>query len=342
MLIVLDHQASEDQINGVADTARACGLDVHRSDGAEHSILGLVGDCRELSPQRFAVLPGVREVLRVSTPYRLASRAFHPEPSIVAVGAVWIGGPEVVLIAGPCAVESEVQIEAAAAAVAAAGGTILRGGVFKPRTSPHEFRGLGVPGLEMLRAAADRHGLAVCTEVLSVEQIEVVCAHADLLQVGARNMQNFPLLDALGHTGRPVLLKRGLSASIAEWLAAADYILGAGNPHVILCERGIRTFETATRNTLDLSAVPVVKGLSHLPVVVDPSHAAGHRKLVPSLARGAVAVGADGLLIEIHPDPDHALSDGPQSLTAEEFAATANRCRMIAAAIGRCLGGCHV
>jgi len=322
--------------------ARAHGLEVHRSDGTEHSILGLVGDCHSLSPQRFAGLPGVREVLRLSTPYRLACRAFHPEPSLVAVGDVTVGGPEVVLIAGPCAVESEEQIEAAATAVAAAGGRILRGGVFKPRTSPHEFRGLGEPGLRMLRGAADRHGLAVCTEVLGVEQIAAVSAYADLLQVGARNMQNFPLLDALGHASRPVLLKRGLSATIAEWLAAADYVLAAGNPHVILCERGIRTFETATRNTLDLSAVPVVKGLSHLPVVVDPSHAAGHRKLVPSLARAAVAVGADGLLVEIHPDPDHALSDGPQSLTAEEFAATANRCRMIAAALGRPLGGCHV
>ena len=344
MLIVFDSHATEAEIVGAAATVEEAGLRVHRSDGVQHTILGLVGESRTLDPQRFAVLPGVREVLRISTPYRLASRCFRPEPTVVSVGEVAIGGEEVVLIAGPCAVESEAQVEATAAAVAAAGGRILRGGAFKPRTSPHEFQGLGVAGLALLRAAADRHGLAVCTEVLGVEQIEAVAETADLLQVGARNMQNFPLLHALGKAGKPVLLKRGLSATIAEWLAAADYVLAGPNPDVILCERGIRTFETATRSTLDISSVPVVKELSHLPVIVDPSHAAGNRRLVPALCRAAVAAGADGLLVEVHPDPDHALSDGAQSLTPDQLTGTVNRCRMMATALGRRLapGGRHV
>jgi 3-deoxy-7-phosphoheptulonate synthase len=343
MLIVFHSHATEADILAAAANVEALGLSVHRSDGVQHTVLGLVGESRGLDPQRFAVLPGVREVLRVSTPYRLASRGFRQEPTVVSVGEVAIGGEEVVLIAGPCAVESEQQIGATAAAVAAAGGRILRGGAYKPRTSPHEFQGLGSAGLALLRRAADRHGLGVCTEVLGVEQIEAVAAMADLLQVGARNMQNFPLLQALGRAGRPVLLKRGLSATINEWLAAAEYILAAGNPDVILCERGIRTFETATRSTLDVAAVPVVKELSHLPVIVDPSHAAGNRRLVPALARAAVAAGADGLLIEVHPDPDHALSDGAQSLTPEQLTATVNRCRMMATALGRRLapGGLH-
>lgn len=335
MIIVLDPDVSESQINEVTAAVRQHGLQVHRSDGVEQTILGVVGASRGIDPQRFALLPGVRDVFRVSTPYRLASRQFRHEPTLVTVGEVTIGDPEVVFIAGPCAVESEELLDGAASAVATAGARILRGGAFKPRTSPFDFQGLGEPGLAILRRVADRHGLAVCTEVLAVEQIEVVAAHADLLQVGARNMQNFPLLAALGRAGRPVLLKRGLAATIAEWLAAADYLLAAGNPNVILCERGIRTFETATRNTLDLSAVPVVKELSHLPVIVDPSHGAGDRRWVPALARAAVAVGADGVLIEVHTNPDIALSDGPQSLTPEQFAATVNRCRIIASALGR-------
>ena len=245
---------------------------------------------------------------------------------------------EVAVMAGPCAVESEEQIEASAAFVAASGAQILRGGAFKPRSSPYSYQGLGVEGLKLLRQAADRHGLAVVTEVMTIEQIEMISEYADLLQVGARNMQNYPLLTALGHAGKPVLLKRGMSATIQEWLMSAEYILTEGNPDVILCERGIRTFETATRNTLDLSAVPVIKHLSHLPIIVDPSHGVGNRRFVAPMARAAVAAGADGIMIEIHPNPDKALSDGPQSLTFEEFGLMMNRCRIIATTIGKRLG----
>jgi 3-deoxy-7-phosphoheptulonate synthase len=241
-------------------------------------------------------------------------------------------------MAGPCAVESEEQIEKSAEFAAGCGAQILRGGAFKPRSSPYSYQGLGVEGLKLLRKAADRHGMAVVTEVMTIEQIDTVSRYADLLQVGARNMQNYPLLTALGHTDKPVFLKRGMSATIQEWLMSAEYILTEGNPDVILCERGIRTFETATRNTLDLSAVPVIKHLSHLPVIVDPSHGVGNRRFVSSMARAAVAAGADGIMIEIHPCPEKAMSDGPQSLNFEEFSLLMNRCRIIATTIGRRLG----
>jgi 3-deoxy-7-phosphoheptulonate synthase len=284
-------------------------------------------------------MPGVRDVVPVSTPFKLASHEFHPENTVVRVGEeCLVGGMEVAVMAGPCAVENEEQIEASAQFAAASGAQILRGGAFKPRSSPYAYQGSGVEGLKMLRKAADNHGLAVVTEVMTIEQIETVSAYADLLQVGARNMQNFPLLTALGHAGKPVLLKRGMAATIQEWLMSAEYILSEGNPDVILCERGIRTFETATRNTLDLSAVPVVKHLSHLPIIVDPSHGVGNRRFVSSMARAAVAAGADGIMVEIHPNPDKALSDGPQSLTFEEFGLLMNRCRIIATTIGRRLG----
>jgi len=335
MIIVCEAKATEAQIKTIQDRIRAAGLEIHRSDGVEHTILGVVGDRSRIDMQQFRLMPGVRDVLPVSSPYKLASREFHPESSIVRVGEVPIGGPEVVVIAGPCAVESAAQIEAAARFVGEQGARILRGGAFKPRTSPYAFQGLGVEGLRMLRSAADAMGMAVVTEVMTLEQIDLVAGHADLLQVGARNMQNYPLLTGLGKAGRPVLLKRGLSATIQEWLMSAEYILSAGNRDVILCERGIRTFETATRNTLDLSAVPVVRSLSHLPILVDPSHGVGDRRFVSPMARAAVAAGADGVMVEVHPDPDAALSDGPQSLTFDEFGALMNRCRIIATTIGR-------
>jgi 3-deoxy-7-phosphoheptulonate synthase len=339
MIIICETKATENQISALQQKIREAGLDVHRSDGIEHTILGVVGDRKRLDTGAISMMPGVRDVVLVSTPYKLASREFHPDDRVVRVGETsLVGGMEVAVMAGPCAVENEEQIEACAAAVAASGAQILRGGAFKPRSSPYSYQGLGIEGLKFLRNAADRHGLAVVTEVMTIEQIELVSEYADLLQVGARNMQNYPLLTALGHSGKPILLKRGLSATIQEWLMSAEYILTEGNPEVVLCERGIRTFETATRNTLDLSAVPVIKHLSHLPIIVDPSHGVGTRRFVASMARAAVAAGADGIMIEIHPNPDKALSDGPQSLTFEEYGLMMNRCRIIATTIGRRLG----
>jgi 3-deoxy-7-phosphoheptulonate synthase len=336
MIVVFEAHATEEQIRNVQGRVEALGLRVQRSDGVEQTVLGVIGDRKRLGDIRqFALLPGVRDVIPVSSPYKLASREFHPEDTVVQVGAAAIGGPEVILVAGPCSIESKAQIESTAQAVADAGARLLRGGAYKPRTSPYSFQGLGEPGLELMRRAADRHGLGMVTEVMTIEQISIVAPYADMLQVGARNMQNYPLLVELGRSGKPVLLKRGMSATIEEWLMSAEYILSGGNSQVVLCERGIRTFETATRNTLDLSAAPVVKHLSHLPIVVDPSHGVGDRRYVAAMARAAVAAGADGVMIEVHPDPDHALSDGPQSLTFDEFAALANRCRIIATTLGR-------
>lgn len=335
MIIVFRAQATEAQIKAVEKQVEDLGLSVHRSDGVEHTILGLVGDHQQMDQQLFAILPGVREVVRISTPYKLASREFHPDDTLVRVGDVTIGGPEVAVMAGPCAIESEQQIKQSAAIVAQAGAVILRGGAFKPRTSPYSFQGLGEEGLKLIRAAADEFNLPVVTEVMTIEQIELVARYADLLQVGTRNMQNFPLLIELGKVDKPVMLKRGQSATIDDWLMSAEYVLSAGNPNVILCERGIRTFETSTRNTLDLSAVPVIKHLSHLPIIVDPSHGVGDRRFVASMARAAVAAGADGIMVEVHPDPDKAKSDGPQSLNQEQFTAMMNRCRIIATTLGR-------
>jgi 3-deoxy-7-phosphoheptulonate synthase len=337
MIVVFEARATEEQVRRVEQRIQAAGLAAHRSEGEANTIVGVIGDRSRLADLRqFATLPGVRDVIPVSKPYKLASREFHPADTVVAIAdGLAVGGPEVIVMAGPCAVESEAQIESAAAAVAAAGARMLRGGAFKPRSSPYSFPGLGEEGLELMRAAADRHNLPVVTEVMSIEQIEVTSRYADLLQVGARNMQNFPLLTELGKCGKPILLKRGIAATIEEWLMSAEYVLAAGNPNVILCERGIRTFETATRNTLDLSAVPVVKTLSHLPIVVDPSHGVGQRDWVLPMARAAVAAGADGVLVEVHPDPDAALSDGPQSLYPEQFAELMNRCRIICTTLGR-------
>jgi 3-deoxy-7-phosphoheptulonate synthase len=339
VIIICEARATEAQISALQQKIREAGLDVHRSDGVEYTVLGVVGDRNRLDRNAVSMMPGVRDVVMVSTPYKLASREFHPENTIVRVGEkILVGGMEVSVMAGPCAVESEEQIEACAKFAAASGAQILRGGAFKPRSSPYSYQGSGLDGLKLLRSAADKYGLAVVTEVMTIEQIQMIAEYADLLQVGARNMQNYPLLTALGHAGKPVLLKRGLAATIQEWLMSAEYILTEGNPDVILCERGIRTFETATRNTLDLSAVPVIKHLSHLPIIVDPSHGVGTRRFVAPMARAAVAADADGIMIEIHPNPDKALSDGPQSLTFEEFGLLMNRCRIIATTIGRRLG----
>jgi 3-deoxy-7-phosphoheptulonate synthase len=339
MIIICEAKATEAQIGELERIIRGAGLDIHRSDGEEYTILGVIGDRNRLDMGTVTLMPGVREVVLVTSPFKLASREFHPEDTVVRVGETClVGGMEVAVMAGPCAVESEEQIEASAGAAAAAGAQILRGGAYKPRSSPYAYQGLGLEGLKLLRRAADRHGLAVVTEVMTIELIDTVAQYADLLQVGARNMQNYPLLTALGKAGKPVLLKRGMAATIQEWLMSAEYILSEGNPDVILCERGIRTFETATRNTLDLSAIPVVKHLSHLPIIADPSHGVGTRRFVAPMARAAVAAGADGIMVEIHPNPDKALSDGPQSLTLEEFGLLMNRCRIIATTIGRRLG----
>jgi 3-deoxy-7-phosphoheptulonate synthase len=339
MIIICEAKATETQIGAMQQKILEAGLEVHRSDGVEHTVLGVVGDRNRLDVGSVSMMPGVRDVVIVSTPYKLASREFHPEDTVVRVGETsLVGGMEVAVMAGPCAIESEEQINTSSRIAAASGAQILRGGAFKPRSSPYSYQGLGIEGLKMLRKAADENGLASVTEVMTIDQIEMVSEYADLLQVGARNMQNYPLLTALGHAEKPVLLKRGMSATIQEWLMSAEYILTEGNPNVILCERGIRTFETATRNTLDLSSVPVVKHLSHLPIMVDPSHGVGNRRFVAAMARAAVAAGADGIMVEIHPDPDKALSDGPQSLTFEEFGLLMNRCRIIATTIGRRLG----
>ncbi len=280
-------------------------------------------------------MSGVFEVLRITEPYKLASRTFKPDGTVVAVGDVRIGGSEVIVMAGPCSAETDEQVEATAAAVKRAGAKILRGGAFKPRSSPYSFQGLGEDGLRMLRAAANQHDLKLVSEVMDITQIEIVDRYADMLQVGARNMQNYTLLRELGHARKPVLLKRGISATIEEWLLSAEYVLSGGNGEVVLCERGIRTFESATRNTLDISAIPVVKKLSHLPIIVDPSHGTGRRDKVVPMARAAVAAGADGLLVEVHCDADHALSDGAQSLYPDQFDRLMAELRIIAPAIGR-------
>jgi len=335
MVVVMEERATEDQIQRVVAQLVDMGYDVHRSTGATRTVVGAVGGSPKGDPRLVEMLEGVHEVLRISEPYKLASRTFKPEDTVVNLGEVRMGGDEVVVMAGPCSAETEQQVQATAAAVKRAGAKVLRGGAFKPRSSPYSFQGLGEEGLRMLRDAADQHGLKLVSEVMDISQIDVVARHADILQVGARNMQNFTLLRELGRTRQPVLLKRGISATIEEWLLSAEYVLAGGNMDVILCERGIRTFESYTRNTLDISAIPVVKKLSHLPVFVDPSHGTGRRDKVAPMARAAVAAGADGLLIEVHCDPDHALSDGAQSLFPTQFDRLMAELRIIAPAIGR-------
>jgi len=330
----MQERATEQQVDAVIARLIELGMDVHRSSGATRTVLGVVG-ANKIDPGLIGILDGVHEVLRISEPYKLASRTFKPDDTVVSVGDVRIGGDEVIVMAGPCSAETPAQVEAAAVAVKRAGAKILRGGAFKPRSSPYSFQGLGEPGLVMLRDAADRHDLKLISEVMDSSQIELVGKYSDIFQVGARNMQNFTLLRELGRTRKPVLLKRGISATIEEWLLSAEYILAGGNGDVILCERGIRTFETATRNTFDVSAIPVVKKLSHLPIVADPSHGAGRRDMVAPMARAAVAASVDGLIIEVHHDPDRALSDGAQSMFPAQFDRVMAELRIIAPAIGR-------
>jgi 3-deoxy-7-phosphoheptulonate synthase len=334
MVVVMQERATEEQVDAVIARLIELGMDVHRSSGATRTVLGVVG-ANKIDPGLIGILDGVHEVLRISEPYKLASRTFKPEDTVVSVGDVRIGGDEVVVMAGPCSAETPAQVDASAAAVKRAGAKILRGGAFKPRSSPYSYQGLGEPGLVMLRDSADRHDLKLISEVMDISQIELVGKYSDIFQVGARNMQNFTLLRELGRARKPVLLKRGISATIEEWLLSAEYILAGGNSDVILCERGIRTFETATRNTFDVSAIPVVKKLSHLPIVADPSHGAGRRDMVVPMARAAVAAGVDGLIIEVHHDPDHALSDGAQSMFPAQFDRLMAELRIIAPAIGR-------
>jgi len=327
--------ATEPQIQAVIDRLVDMGFDVHRSTGVIHTLLGGVGGKDDFDLGIFEVMEGVKEAFRIVSPYKLASRSFRPGGTVVKIGGVEIGGERVVVMAGPCSVESREQIDRSAELVAAAGAKVIRGGAFKPRSSPYSFQGLGEAGLEMLREAADRRGLLVVSEVMEISQIPLVAQYSDILQVGARNMQNFYLLRELGKQRKPVLLKRGIAATIEELLLSAEYILSGGNYDVILCERGIRTFETYTRNTMDISAIPVVKKLSHLPIVADPSHGTGRRDKVVPMARAAVAAGADGLIVEVHPDPDRALSDGAQSLRPEQFEELMRQLRMIAPAVGR-------
>jgi len=327
--------ANDEQIQAVIAHLVDMGFDVHRSTGALRTVLGAVGGNRAFDPGLIQVLDGVQEVLRITEPYKLASRTFRPQNTVITIDDVRIGGDEVIVMAGPCSAESDAQVDAAAAAVKAAGAKVLRGGAFKPRSSPYSFQGLGEEGLRMLREAADRHNLKLVSEIMDLSQLEVIERYAHILQVGARNMQNFTLLRELGRTRTPVLLKRGISATIEEWLLSAEYILAGGNMSVMLCERGIRTFESYTRNTLDISAIPVVQSLSHLPVLADPSHGTGRRDKVTPMARAAVAAGADGLLIEVHCDPDHAKSDGAQSLFPAQFDRLMAELRIIAPAIGR-------
>ncbi len=336
MVVVMQPEAGEEQVQNVIDHLVSLGFDIHRSTGASQTVLGAVGVRPDFDTRDIELLPGVREVVRITQPYKLASRAFRPEGTVVKLPrGVSIGGPAVIVAAGPCAVESAEQIESIAAAVAKAGARILRGGAFKPRSSPYSFQGMGEEALRLLRAAGDRHNLDVVSEVMDPSQIALMLPYVDILQVGARNMQNYHLLRALGSVSKPVLLKRGMSATIEEWLLSAEYIMSGGNYNVILCERGIRTFETYTRNTLDIAAIPVVQKLSHLPILADPSHGTGRRDKVPPMARAAVAAGADGLLLEVHNDPEHALSDGAQSLHFQQFEQLMEQLRLIAPAVGR-------
>lgn len=319
MIVVMKSGSSHDEVSKVTKRIEDFGLKAHLSEGVDHTVIGVLGKVFTEVRDSLELLPGVEQVLLVSKPYKLASREFHPQESIVEVKGVTIGGNEIVIMAGPCAVESEEQLLTTAQAVKAAGASVLRGGAFKPRTSPYDFRGLGETGLKILAAVAKENEMPVITEVMSPDQVDLVAKYADILQIGARNMQNFVLLDEVGKTKKPILLKRGLSSTIQEWLLAAEYVLAQENEQVILCERGIRTFEPYTRNTMDISSIPIIEKVSHLPIIADPSHATGKWYLVPPLALAAVAAGADGLLIEVHPNPDMALADGPQSLNFDTF-----------------------
>jgi 3-deoxy-7-phosphoheptulonate synthase len=338
MIVAMQEKATEEQIDAVIEAMAEAGVDVHRTTGATQTILAAVGSTATLDLSKFEVFPGVLHVHRISSPYKLAGRAFRPEGTVVefANGAT-IGGQQVAIVAGPCAIENREQIFAIAACVKAAGGGFLRGGAFKPRSSPYAFQGLGIPGLQLMHEAAQAYGLITVSEVMEISQIEAMLPYVDCFQVGARNMQNFNLLRELGQVRKPILLKRGIAATIEELLLSSEYILSGGNYDVILCERGIRTYETSTRNTMDISAIPVVKKLSHLPIVGDPSHGTGRRDMVPAMAKAAVAAGADGILIEIHPNADKAASDAAQTLYFDQFEKLVKELRVIATAVGRTL-----
>ena len=335
MLLILVNGIAEGSAAEISTRLRMFGLSVHRTEFEGQIRLGAVGDESGVDWKAVGDWTGVAQVLQFDAPFKLASRLFHPHPTVITVGRCAIGSDQLAIMAGPCSVEGEEQAFTIAAAVAKAGATILRGGAYKPRTSPYSFQGLGEEGLKILRRAADAHGLAVVSEVMDTPQVPLLVRYVDILQIGARNMQNYALLREVGQTTKPVLLKRGLASTIEEWLMSAEHIMSQGNAQVILCERGIRTFETYTRNTLDLNAIPVVKERSHLPVIVDPSHGTGIRDKVAPMARASIAAGADGLMIEVHHDPDHALSDGAQSLYPDQFAELVEQVRTIAAVVGR-------
>jgi len=335
MMIVMKPTATAEEVEHVIEHIKSAGLTPHLSQGVEAIIIGAIGETHTLPTEIFEGLDGVESVQRITQPYKLASRQFHPQNSIFPLDGFSIGGDEIAIIAGPCSVESRSQILETAQAVKEAGACALRGGVFKPRTSPYSFQGLGEEGLQYLAEARQQTGLPLVVEIMSQTQLEVMTRYVDVLQIGARNMQNYNLLRAVGETRTPVLLKRGLSATIEELLMSAEYILSGGNSRVILCERGIRTYETATRNTTDINAIPVLKALTHLPVILDPSHSTGHAAYVTAIARAAIAAGADGLIIEVHPDPAHALSDGKQSLRPEKFAEMVRQVAQIANVLGR-------
>ena len=336
MIVEMTTGATPEEIDGVVQRAKSLGLNIQLNSGTDKTVVAILGsNTGQLSTDIFAVLPGVASVTRVMKPYKLASREFKAEDSLVSIDGIEIGGRRIVVMAGPCAVESEEQLMEAAKAVKESGASVLRGGAFKPRTSPFSFQGLEKAGLELLAQARERFGIPVITEVVDPHDVNLVAKFVDILQVGSRNMQNFALLINVGKSKSPVVLKRGFSCTITEWLTAADYLLAEGNNQVILCERGIRTFEDSTRFSLDISSIPVIKRNSHLPVIVDPSHAAGHYSLVPAIAKAAVAAGADGLLIEVHPNPKEALVDGLQSLTPSAFARLMEELRPIAKSVGR-------
>lgn len=335
MIVVMKTGCKQDEISGVVKRVEELGLKEHISQGVEHTIIGVIGQTFPELRDTLELLPGVEEVIPVGKPYKLASREFHPQDTTVKVDGITIGSSEIVVMAGPCAVESEEQLLATAKAVKTAGANILRGGAFKPSTSPYHFRGFGEKALKLLAKAREETGMPVITEVMTPSDVELVASYADILQIGARNMQNFALLDEVGKTRKPVVLKRGLSSTIQEWLLAAEYILAQGNEQLILCERGIRTFETYTRNTMDISAIPIIKKISHLPIIADPSHATGKWYLVAPLSLAAIAAGANGLLVEVHPNPDLALKDGAQSLTFDNFQLLMSQLRPLAQTMGK-------
>jgi 3-deoxy-7-phosphoheptulonate synthase len=335
VVIILKNSATDKQIENVKDHLIEYGFQIHESKGEQKTILGAIGVKPDFDIRKIRILDGVADVYRVTAPFKLAGRDFKEGNTIIKIKDVEIGGDNLCIMAGPCSIEGEEQIFKLAKSVAESGAKILRGGAFKPRTSPYSFQGMGEEGLKIMRAAADEYGLLIITEVMQISQIEIIAKYADIFQIGARNMQNFSLLKEIGPVMKPVMVKRGLAATIEEWLMSAEYVLSSGNPDVMLCERGIRTFEKYTRNTFDLSAIPVVHKRSHLPVIADPSHATGLRDQVPPMARAAVAAGADGLMIEIHYDPEHAFSDGPQALLPDEFIELIKELRVIAQAIKR-------